>query len=232
MQNSLTIFNKRQRKLNLPELAMGIGVNTGNVIVGNVGSEKRASYGAVGSPINIAFRIESFTVGGQILISPSTFDRVKSLVQLNEIIEAQFKGLSKPLTLYDVSGMGGDYQLSLTQKNADSLDVLENPIPIYCFPIEEKAISGNGIAGHIICFGDSSAHILLEKAVTLLTNLKIQFAPHERRSIPEAYAKVVPFRGPKYKSSQTQIHIKFTWITEDTKKYIEKSVGVKDFPEQ
>jgi adenylate cyclase len=60
---------------------MGIGVNTGEVVVGNIASERRAAYGAVGSPINFADRIESHTVGGQILISPSTYDKVRAIVQ-------------------------------------------------------------------------------------------------------------------------------------------------------
>ena len=58
---------------------MGIGVNTGEVVVGNIGSERRVAYGAVGSPINFAYRIESYTVGGQILISPGTHRKVLSI---------------------------------------------------------------------------------------------------------------------------------------------------------
>ena len=73
MQLALLAFNAEQRQLHLPELAMGIGLNTGEVIVGNIGSLKRSKYGAVGSAINTAYRIESHTVGGQILLSPSTY---------------------------------------------------------------------------------------------------------------------------------------------------------------
>jgi adenylate cyclase len=55
MQNALAEVNAEQRRLKLPELAMGIGINTGDVVVGNIGSERRASYGAVGTPINAAY---------------------------------------------------------------------------------------------------------------------------------------------------------------------------------
>ena len=51
---------------------MGIGIHTGEVVVGNIGSEKRTKYGAVGPSVNLAARIEANTVGGQILISEST----------------------------------------------------------------------------------------------------------------------------------------------------------------
>jgi len=228
MQNALVPFNEEQRSLNLPELAMGIGLETGDVVVGNIGSEKRASYGAVGSPINTAFRIETFTVGGQILISPNTYDRIKSLVQFNGTLEAQFKGLSKPVTLYDVSGMGGEYQLSLSQKKGDPLSKLETPIPINCFPLEGKTISRDAIPGHITRFGGSSAQVLIEREVSVLSNLKILFTSKGTTAIPEAYAKVISIEGIDSKTSYANIQLEFTSLTEDAKKFIEKGVGERN----
>ncbi|MCZ6876263.1 MAG: adenylate/guanylate cyclase domain-containing protein, partial [bacterium] len=75
MQRALVEINTEQRRRGLPELHMGIGINTGEVIVGNIGSEKRTKYGALGTPINMAYRIESHTVSGQVLISPSTYEQ-------------------------------------------------------------------------------------------------------------------------------------------------------------
>ena len=86
MQMALQEINAERLELQLPELAMGIGINTGEVIVGNIGSEKRTKYGAVGSAINAAYRIESYTVGGQILISPTTYEHVRSLVQVRDTL--------------------------------------------------------------------------------------------------------------------------------------------------
>ena len=86
---------------------MGIGINTGEVIVGNIGSIKRSKYGAVGNAINTAYRIESHTIGGQILISPSTYARVQALVHVRSTMPAQFKGLDQPVTLYEISGIRG-----------------------------------------------------------------------------------------------------------------------------
>src|SRR5262252_8642424 len=79
MQNTMAEVNAEQRRLGLPELAMGIGLNMGAVIVGNIGSEQRTKYGAMGSAINTAYRIESYTVSGQILISPELYARVQDV---------------------------------------------------------------------------------------------------------------------------------------------------------
>jgi len=80
MQNALMKLNREIVKEDYPPLEMGIGINTGTVIVGNIGSELRAKYGIVGSAVNIAARIESNTTGGQVLISEATYNAVKDLV--------------------------------------------------------------------------------------------------------------------------------------------------------
>ena len=73
MQRAMREVNERATAAGLPRLQMGIAVNTGDVVVGNIGSEKRTKYGVVGSPVNEAGRIESATVGGQVLIAPLDF---------------------------------------------------------------------------------------------------------------------------------------------------------------
>ena len=106
--------NAAQRRESLPALAMGIGINTGEVVVGNIGSQNRSKYGAVGTAINLAYRIESCTSGGQILISPATYGKVQSLVHIRKKMGMEFKGIKDPMTIYDVGGMEGKYQLSLS----------------------------------------------------------------------------------------------------------------------
>jgi len=162
MQNAMEEVNEEQRRLNLPELAMGIGINSGEVVVGNIGSERRAKYSAVGSPINVAYRIESHTVGEQVLVSTGIYEKVRSLVKVRGTMEAQFKGIDHPVTLHDIAGIEGKYQLSLPEKGADVLKALEPPLPICCFPIEGKQVSEKSISGNILRLGASSAEVSLE----------------------------------------------------------------------
>jgi adenylate cyclase len=122
MQNTLALVNAKQRELSLPELAMGIGINTGKVIVGNIGSERRAKYGVVGMPINVAFRIESSTIGGQILISDATYKKVSALVRIRGTREVMLKGIEKPMCLYNVTAIRGSYETSLLETKIDPLN--------------------------------------------------------------------------------------------------------------
>ena len=75
MQLAMASVNDRNRQAGYPEVALGIGINTGPMVVGNIGSTKRMKYGVVGSNVNLTARIESYTVGGQIFISENTLTR-------------------------------------------------------------------------------------------------------------------------------------------------------------
>lgn len=103
MQEAMDALNAENLQCGLPALRMGIGVNTGQLIVGNIGSEKRKKYGAVGSPINLAFRIEAETAGKEILVAPAVLPYLNDGgVVVKASKEALLKGMDLPMTLYRV----------------------------------------------------------------------------------------------------------------------------------
>ena len=222
MQNALVAVNVEQRRLKLPELAMGIGINTGEVVVGNIGSERRASYGAVGTPINAAYRIESFTIGGQILISTTTYERIETEMTIIGTKEVKFKGLDKPVNLYDVAGIGGPYQVLLPEKKVGPLTRLDSPLPIECFPLEGKTVSDTAIAGRITHLGDNSAEVLLDQKLSTYTNLRIVLATDETRGLSELYAKVLSQDKPDGSDSDHRARLQFTSMPQDTKDFLGK----------
>ena len=85
MQAAMDEINALNEADGLPYLEMGIAVNTGEVVVGNIGSERRTKYSVVGAHVNFTSRIEAFAVGGQVLISPDTYERVRDLVEVGEV---------------------------------------------------------------------------------------------------------------------------------------------------
>lgn len=89
------------------KLEMGIGINSGKLIVGNIGSEKRKKYGAVGVPINLAFRVEKETSGGDVLITQPVYEKVRDTVRTETITDVTLKGIEGPVTLYRVLGLKG-----------------------------------------------------------------------------------------------------------------------------
>src|SRR5687767_11443011 len=116
MQLAMEDVNAYNRREGLPEVNMGIAVNTGDVAVGNIGSQTRAKYGVVGSHVNLAGRIESFTVGGQVLVSESTVRRAGNALMLGERVTFEAKGFKAPVAVYDLLGVGGTHGLHLRRR--------------------------------------------------------------------------------------------------------------------
>ena len=115
MQLAMEAVNARNRASELPELKMGIGINTGDVMVGNIGSEKHSNYSVIGKHVNLAARIQSCAAGDEIMISESAFLGGGLEVWVDSKREFTPKGIDHQIIIYRLSGLGGKYQLSLTR---------------------------------------------------------------------------------------------------------------------
>ena len=84
------------------DLNIGIGINTGYMTVGNIGSEFHRDYTVVGNQVNIAARLESMAKAGEILISQRTYSKAKSAAGIEEAGRFQLKGIHSPVAVYRV----------------------------------------------------------------------------------------------------------------------------------
>ncbi len=221
MQNALVEINKELKQQGLPELHMGIAINTGEVIVGNIGSEKRTKYGALGTPINTAYRIESYTLSGQVLISSSTYERVKDVVRVGDTKELLFKGLDELVQIYEVEGLDGDHACSMPKKAPEHFLDLDPPLPLECFVLEGKTISDKAISGRIEKLSENWAQGVLDETVERNTNLMVRITPESGGGLYEVYAKVME-ADPASGNGSTRIVLNFTSLPEDAKAFLQK----------
>ena len=83
-------------------LRLGVGINTGTVIAGNIGSERRMDYTVIGDEVNVAQRFEANAGPGQILITGATYDRVKNFVEVRELGSLRVHGKANGVLAYDI----------------------------------------------------------------------------------------------------------------------------------
>lgn len=102
MGRSLDLFNAEQRFLDFPEMAMGVGIASGPVLIGNIGSTERLEYTAIGDVVNTASRIEGLTkeLNTALLVDEATFDLLGGRVELRERGTCSLKGKSRPVQVY------------------------------------------------------------------------------------------------------------------------------------
>ncbi len=218
MQLAMREVNQRNQVAGYPEVEMGIGINTGELVVGNVGSNKRTKYGVVGRNVNLASRIESYTVGGQILVSNSTHQACNNLLTVGEQIEVLPKGMQTPITVTEVLGIAGAFNIHLPQQETLHWHPLTPPLSVSFYLLEGKYSGITAYSGELLCLTERRAVLRTEQPCHHLSNLKLSLLDAQQQLISnEVYAKVTEER-----SSQTQAYetvITFTSVPAQVKQF-------------
>jgi adenylate cyclase len=222
MQKAMPKVNQDIQTLNLPfelQLEMGIGINTGEVVVGNIGSLKRTKYGIVGAQVNLTYRIEGYTVGGQILITESTLTPVKDIVEVDAERQVSPKGVAEPITIYSVVGISGKHDLHLHQEE-DVLVALLEAIPVKFTIVEGKDVGNTVFEGSLIELSEHSVQLRSPTSLDLLSNLKVKIATADDfgSSEGEFYAKVIK----KSTKNETDFRIRLTSVPPEVDAFIKQ----------
>jgi adenylate cyclase len=107
MQQGMVLVNEKLTRRGLPNITIGIGINTGSAIVGEIGSEKQMNYTAVGDAVNLAARLESNAKPGQILLSAATARRIDSRFNVKPLPRIKVKGKTEPIEIFEVTWIDG-----------------------------------------------------------------------------------------------------------------------------
>ena len=217
MQNAMANVNEQNRALGLPDLEMGIGLNETEVIVGNIGSSKRSKYSVVGSGVNMTSRIESYSVGGQVLVSESVRREAGEVLRIDSERVVFPKGAEASLKIYEIGGIAGQYNLALEGENPP-LVRLKRQISLTYKVLEGKTDGKRESAGSVIRLSKKGAEITLDRPVGMLTNLKMNL-----RDVDENLA-IKFFYGKVFENSTTneKIHlVRFTSLPPEIDAYFQ-----------
>ncbi len=173
MQLAMKKVNAWNAKQGLPELEMGIGIATGEAVVGNIGSRKRAKFGAVGRNVNLAVRVEGYTVGGQVLITEGARDAVQCEMRLRDAGAVEPKGFLRPVPLFEVLELGGKHALAAPRHEFD-WTALTRPEPVAFRLVTDKKVMGALIEGVVTQLCQSGARIVSDTPPPVSTDLQLE----------------------------------------------------------
>jgi class 3 adenylate cyclase len=195
MQAAMDGLNRDNAGRGWPRFEMGIGVNTGEAVVGNIGSEQRAKYAVVGAAVNLAARVEGCTVGGQIFVTTATLERVRNLAEVGEPVRVELKGIAEPVLLYELRAIGGRFAQRLPAQSADGDPHVQVRLPLRGWVVEGKQLGGE-FAGTVTRLGRRSFDAALETGLAPLTNVKLRLSsPELGQESGDLYGKVVGVAG-------------------------------------
>ena len=105
MMQVLSEFNRTRAAEGQEQIKIGIGINTGTVVTGAIGSSRALQYTAIGDPVNTASRLCSLAKAGEVLVSEGTFGKVASMVSATALPQVRVKGKAEALRVWNITGL-------------------------------------------------------------------------------------------------------------------------------
>ena len=211
MQNAMEKVNAWNRERGYPELAMGIGIHSGTCVVGNIGSGDKMKYGCMGDTVNLAGRLETFSIGGQIHISEETRKRIRTEVRTGRKSSFMPKGGREEMTFCSVTGIGKK-QLRSGEEDTGKWKPYPDAPEIRYRLLDGKTVGSRIYSGRMTGVSPDGRYGLLETGEELEPLWDLVFTDKGK----DVYAKVMEREEKGYR-------IGFTFRTEEAGEGQEKS---------
>lgn len=209
MQMTMSTLNLAHKDRGMPELFMGIGINTGEVLAGMLGSEQYSEYTVIGDEVNLASRIEAFSLRGQVLISQSTYARCRDFVETSEPLDIHVKGKPQPVSLREVISIPS-MGLKVPRQEIRRSHRVEVKLPFTYQRIQQGIVLPEVRRGGIRDIGYHGVLIEIDEELPDFSELKLGFdLPLVEYGVRDVYAKIV---GRKVRDGRTQMGVEFTSI--------------------
>lgn len=173
MRRRLAEFNRDRLTESQPQIHIGIGISSGEVVSGNIGSQKRMDYTVIGDGVNVSSRLESITkeYGCDIVLSEYTYELCRDHIHVRELDRIRVKGKNKPISIYELIG---DRTHSLDPLNQEFLELYEAGRTAYVSMEFEQAIQHFAMAKRLRST-DRAVSVHLERAKQYLVNSPPEF---------------------------------------------------------
>ena len=194
MQIAMRELNLAHLRENLPEVFLGIGVNTGTVMAGRFGSEAYSEYTVIGEAVNLASRIEALSLRGQVLISETAYERCGSLVSVSEPMQVHVKGRAQPVSLRELIAIPSR-KLKVPRQEFRRSHRVDARLPCLCQRMQDKTVVPHIVHGTIRDLGYHGLLVELIEPIEAQSEVKLEFdLPLVDYRAADVYARVITLK--------------------------------------
>lgn len=174
MQQAMLDLNNHYLRRQMPELHLGIGVNTGTVMAGRFGSQAYSEYAVIGNEVSLASRIESFSLRGQVLISESTYARCNGVASATEPKEVFVAGKSLPVQVRELIAIASR-RLKVPRQEFRRSHRVEVRVPCSFRMLDEQVPVGAPVRALIRDVGYHGLLLELERPLSQQAEISLDF---------------------------------------------------------
>ncbi len=153
MQQAMLDLNAGNLTRGLPEIHAGIGINTGEVMVGTFGPQQHCEYTAIGDEVNFTARVESFSLRGQILLSESSYNAARDYIEIGSIRQLRVKGRRGPINLYEMTAVTAPERTIVPRVEMRSSPRVAVQLPLRFYRVHNKQVIDQPHRGNIVNLG-------------------------------------------------------------------------------
>lgn len=192
MQRCMAQLNDDNREAGLPEIFMGVGINTGEALVGPLGSSEHVEYTAIGDHVNLAARIEAHSLRGQVLISEYTRQAAEGCLVLGPPNNVFVKGKMSAIAMYEVLATHWPETLEVPRREARRTVRIKVDMPCEFFLLEEKRVQPDPCQGRVLDISQEGVGIETDADLELSTEIRLplMMSMMAKQTTP-VYARIV-----------------------------------------
>jgi adenylate cyclase len=229
MQRAMLDLNQQMSEQGYPRLYMGVGINTGEVVVGRLGSDLHHEYTIIGDEVNLAFRIEAYSLRGQILLSEHSHHLAESYIDCAPPNQVELKGKAHPMNLYELYATYRPHYLEVPRIESRRSPRVPVDFPISFQTLKEKTIARTRHQGRAVDLSYYGLHAYLPVKLRNMSDIRITLSTSLMSSMNRyIYAKVL---DAKQQDEGWLCRMEFTRIDDEgqatIKNYIDQAVALR-----
>ncbi len=192
MQLAMADINNENTREGMALLQMGIGINTGEVVAGHLGSRLHSEYTVIGDAVNLASRVEAHSLRGQILLSENTYLLAKDFVDIGDVNEVSVKGKKDSVRMYELLAMRGRYSLTAPPREVRNSPRVEINTPLAFRIVVGKSVLPDEHRGRIVDLSYGGMFVISPVGLEPLGDIKVSLSLSLMgNELTEIYAKVL-----------------------------------------
>jgi adenylate cyclase len=192
MQMAMSDINEQNRTYGMAPLYMGIGINTGEVVVGHLGSALYSEYTVIGDQVNLASRVAAHSLRGQILLSENTHLLAREFIETGDVNQVKVKGKKGSVRMYELRATTRPRALTAPRREMRNSPRVEVDMPLTFQLVQGKSVLEQEFLGQVTDVSYGGMRIVSPVAIEPFGDIKIALSLSLLGSdLSEIYAKVM-----------------------------------------